>query len=145
MTPKRKILYLVCGLILPYWALAAYMVLRTAANPGHKLPPWLPLIAGYYLFGSILLVTILSRKISRNGALQNSKKPRPAPSWINAWAVYLIVIWSGSFLWGLYKTIIGDFPLNSAVLAGTLLLSFIGLFSWLWYRDYQARNQDTNS
>lgn len=141
MTPKYKILYLALGLVLPYWGLGIYMVLRSVAHPQQGLPTWLPLAAGYYLLGSIAAITLVARRHTGNALQQSPERLQATPVRTKAWALYLMVIWAGCFLWGLYKTITGDYPLKKAIPADVLLLSFIVLFSWLWYSDYRARNR----
>jgi hypothetical protein len=144
MTPRRKILFLMCGLILLYMALVVYFVFPRSGHPEPMLPSWFPYFGLSYIFGSIVLVVFLSRRISRNAAQEASTKAQSDPSLARAWVMYLIAIWSGLFIYGVYGTLKGDFPVERAIPAGAFLLAFIGLFSWLLYRDTQTRKHPTN-
>jgi hypothetical protein len=60
--PKTKVRMLIFGLVLPYFAVAMYFVLRIQEHP---LPSWFPYFGLSYLLGTIILVTAYSRRISR--------------------------------------------------------------------------------
>jgi hypothetical protein len=51
----------------------------------------------------------------------------------------LIAFWVFLFLYGVAKVWSGAIPLNRGIPAGILLLSFIGVFSFLAYRDKKNR------
>ncbi len=144
MTPRRKIAFLMYGLILAYMALLIYFVFPRSGHPEPVLPSWFPYFGLSYIFGSIVLVVFLSRRVSSNAAQGVSTTPRSTPWRARAWATYLIAIWSGLFIYGAYRTLKGDFPMERAIPAGAFLLAFIGLFSWSLCRDIQARKNQTN-
>jgi hypothetical protein len=144
MTPRRKIAFLMYGLILAYIALVMYFIFPRSGHPEPVLPSWFPYFGLSYIFGSIVLVVFLSRRVSSNAAQGASATPQSAPSWARAWVIYLIAIWSGLLIYGAYGTLKGDFPMQRAIPAGAFLLAFIGLFSWFLYRDTLARKDQTN-
>ena len=144
MTPRRKIVFLMFDLILPYMALVMYFVFPRSDHPEQILPSWFPYFGLSYILGSIVLVMVVSRRISRNAPQEVSTKAQSTPWWARAWVMYLIAIWSGLFIYGAYRTGKGDFPMERAIPAGAFLLAFIGLFSWSLYRDNQARKHRTN-
>ncbi len=144
MSPKRKVVFLIFGLILPYMAVVMYFVFP---RPGHAhpiLPGWFPYFGLSYILGSIVPVMVVSRKTFRNAPQQVPKKQQ-ALAWLGrAWAMYLVVVWSGAFVWGAYRTAKGDFQMKNAIPAGAFLLAFIGLFSSSLYHDYRARKNQAD-
>ena len=125
MQAKNKIRTLIFGLVLPYFAVVMYFVLRIQDDP---LPTWFPYFGMTYLLGTIILVTVASRRIVRGTQPQTPVKPRPALRIApRAWARYLIAAWCGFFLWGAVETIKGKVEWQRAVPAGAFLLAFIGL------------------
>jgi hypothetical protein len=137
MQPKNKIRALIFGLVLPYFALVMYFVLRIQDHP---LPTWFPYFGLTYLLGSIILVTVVSRK-NRQGEQPKVVQSRPALRLVlRAWAGYLIAVWSGLFLWGAAETIRGKLEWQRALPVGAFLLAFIGLFARLLYTDIKPPN-----
>jgi hypothetical protein len=127
------------GLILPYMAVAMYFALRIQEHP---LPTWFPYFGLSYILGTIILVTVFSRRFNRSTQPLFSENPRPSLRLMaRAWAGYLILIWSGGFLWGLYETIIGKFEWQRAIPAGAFLLAFIAIFSRALYGDFKRQIQ----
>ncbi len=145
MTPRRKIALLMFGLILPYMALVMYFVFPRSGHPEPILPSWFPYFGLSYILGSIVLVMAVSRRISRNLPQGVSTTPRSTAWWTRARATYLIAIWTGLFIYGAYRTLKGDFPMERSIPAGAFLLAVIGLFSWLLYRDIRAQKDRTNT
>jgi hypothetical protein len=135
--PKNKIRALIFGLVLPYFAVVMYFVLRIQDHP---LPTWFPYFGLTYLLGSIILVTLVSRRIAR--AVQpKAVQPRPALRVLmRAWAGYLIAAWCGLFLWGAVETARGKLEWQHALPAGAFLLAFIGIFARLLYTDIKPPN-----
>jgi len=139
MKPKVKTLILMFGLILPYMAVVMYFALRIQERP---LPTWFPYFGLSYILGTVILVTVFSRRFQRTAQPQSSEKQRPALRWIlRAWAGYLLVVWSGGFVWGLYETIIGKLEWQRAIPAGVFLLAFIAIFSRALYGDFKRQMQ----
>jgi hypothetical protein len=138
MKPRTKILVLIFSLIVPYMALAMYFVLRIGE---HSLPTWFPYFGIFYILGTMIFVMLFSRRISRGAPPGPAAKPRPAALWLaRTWSAYLVIIWSGFFIWGAYQTISGNFEWQRALFAGACLLAFIGLFSRSLYRDFKGSN-----
>ena len=127
---------LMFALILPYFGLAVYFALRLPQKP---LPEWLPYLGAFYIFATILLVVLASQRLSR-GSIQQRANPRPAPAGIRGRVLGLLLSWCALLSYGTFKTLEGEIPLERAAPAGAILLSFIGLFIWLLYRDTQARS-----
>lgn len=136
ITPKNKIFALVFSLILPYMAIVVFFASRLPQQP---LPRWFPYFGACYIFASILLATVMGRRIARNAPQQNSAKSQATSRWVRGRVIGLIGLWSLMFLYGAYRTLNGDFPLERAIPAGVILLAFIGLFAWLLYRDCRTR------
>jgi hypothetical protein len=133
--PKNKIRALIFALVLPYFAMAMYFVLRIQEHP---LPIWFPYFGMAYLLGSIILIAVLSRKVARDSHPQTAVQPRPAVRLaLRAWAGYLIAAWCGFFLWGAVETIQGKLEWQRALPAGAFLLAFIVLFARWLYTDIQ--------
>jgi hypothetical protein len=135
MTPKNKIFALVFSLILPYMAIVVFFA---SSLPQQPLPRWFPYFGACYIFASILLASIMGRRIARNAPQQSSPKSQAASRWVRGRVIGLIGFWSLLLLYGAYRTLNGDFPLERAIPAGGILLAAIGLFSWLLYRDYRT-------
>ncbi len=141
--PKARILALTFGLILPYVALATYFALRIQEHP---VPTWFPYFGLSYILGTIILVIVFSRRISRDVQAETAAKSRPVVLWLGrAWSAYLLVIWSGLFLWGAYQTISGNLEWHRALPAGAFLLAFIALLSWSLYKDIKRPTQQMPS
>jgi hypothetical protein len=135
---KNKIRALIFVLAFPYFAVVMYFVLRIQEHP---LPTWFPYFGMTYLLGSIILVTVVSRRIARGTQPQTTVQSRPAVRVaLRAWAGYLIAVWCGLFLWGSVETIQGKLEWQRALPAGAFLLAFIALFARLLYTDFKHPN-----
>jgi len=127
------------GLILPYFCLVTYFVLRIQEHP---LPTWFPYFALCYLLGSMILVVAFSRKIARGEQSQSLQKSQAARrSMLRTWAGYLIAVWAVLFLYGAYQTVMGRLEWQRTLPAGAFLLAFIGLFGRLLYVDIRPPSQ----
>ena len=136
MQSKNKIRALIIGLVLPYFAVVMYFVLRIQEHP---LPTWFPYFGLTYLLGSMILVTVVSRRIAAGTQPQTSVQSRPAVRIaVRAWVGYLLAVWCGGFLWGVVETIKGKLEWQRAGPAGAFLLAFIGLFARLLYTDIKG-------
>jgi len=63
--------------------------------------------------GSIILVTLVSRRIARGTQPQTAVQSRPAVRIaVRAWVGYLLAVWCGGFLWGAVETIKGKLSRN---------------------------------
>jgi hypothetical protein len=133
---KNKIRALIFGLVLPYMAMVMYFSLRIQEHP---LPTWFPYFGMSYLLGSIILVTVVSRRIARGTQPQTAVQSRPGVRIaVRAWVGYLLAVWCGGFLWGAVETIKGKLEWQRAVPAGAFLLAFIVLFGRLLYTDVRG-------
>jgi hypothetical protein len=133
---KNKIRALIFGLVLPYFAFVMYFAFRIQEHP---LPTWFPYFGMTYLLGSIILVTSVSRRITRDTQPQTAVQSRPAVRIaVRAWVGYLLAVWCGGFLWGAVETIRGKLQWQRAVPAGAFLLAFIGIFGRLLYTDIRG-------
>ena len=141
--PKNKILVLIFGLLLPYFALVMYFVLRIQGHPKEQpFPSWFPYFGITYLLGTILLVSVVGRRIARSAQANSppNVKPRPAVRIaIRAWAGYLVAVWCIFFLYGAFETVRGKFEWQRALPAGAFLLAFIALFARWLYTDLKAK------
>lgn len=142
MKPKTKIVALIFGLILPYIAMVMYFGIRMQ---NHPLPTWFPYFGLSYMLGTIILVKVFSRKISRTAQPQTVKEIQPGRIALRLCTGYLVAVWSGLFVYGSYLTIIGHLEWRRSVPAGAFLLAFIGLFSRLLYSDIKRTRQDRTS
>jgi hypothetical protein len=99
--PKTKIRALIFGLVLPYFAIVMYFVLRMQEQP---LPTWFPYFGLSYLLATMILVTAFSRKVARNAQPQSVQRSQPVRRlMLRAWAGYLVAVWCGGLLWGFTK------------------------------------------
>ena len=105
MSARRKIVFLILGLILPFLAFAMYFVVAISRHPSKVFPVWLAYFAFFYIFGSVVLVMVVSRKLARTTSQHTA--------WARAFASRLIAIWSGLFFYGAYRTIKGDIPIGT--------------------------------
>ena len=146
MKPKNKILGLIFALLLPYFALVMYFVLRVQRQPKEQpLPTWFPYFGMVYILGTILIVSVFSRRIAHNAQgkpTDNTATPRPVVrTAMRAWAGYLIVVWCAFFVYGAVETVKGKFEWQRALPAGAFLLIFIVLFSRWLYTDIKNQQQ----
>ena len=133
MQARNKVRALIFGLVLPYFAVVMYFVLRIQEHP---LPTWFPYFGLSYLLGSVILVSVVSRRIARGTEPQTAVRSRPAVRIVlKAWAGYLIAVWCVFFLWGAVETIKGKLEWQRALPAGVFLLAFIALFARWLYTD----------
>jgi len=138
---KAKILVLIYGLTLPYVALVLYFALRLHDHP---LPTWFPYFGLSYMLASMLVVVVVSR--NNRHTTPPEKAARPVSGWrwvLRAWMGYLVVLWSGFFLWGAYLALKGRLEWQRSLLAGAFLLAFIALFSWALCKDFTRQDKPT--
>jgi len=124
------------GLIVPYMAVVMYFSFRIQEHP---LPAWFPYFGLSYMLGTISFVVVFGRKIS-GSAKWGSADPAQRQG-LRLWAGYLILIWSGLFLWGAYRAIEGQLAWQRAIPLGAFLLAFIALFTRLLHKDADSGTQ----
>jgi hypothetical protein len=133
LKPKTKTVLVTLGVFLPYFVIAFYFAFRIQRHP---LPAWFPYFGLSYMLAGLILIPMITRRISRGAQPQIPAAPQPVRQLaLRAYAGYLILIWSGLFLYGAYLTIIGNLEWRRAIPAGAFLLAFIALFSRLLYTD----------
>jgi protein-S-isoprenylcysteine O-methyltransferase Ste14 len=144
MTARTKVRSLIFAFVVPYFVLVMYFAIRVSEHP---LPSWLPYFGMSYLLATMIVISILSRRIYRATPKESPQRPRPVLQGLaRGWASYLVLVWSIGFVWGAYHTIRGDFPWQRALPAGAFLLVFIGIFARLVYKDMKrpASTSDSN-
>jgi len=141
--PKNKILALIFGLVIPYFALVMYFVLHIQGHPNEQpFPSWFPYFGMAYLLGTILLVSTVSRRIARSTQAASTPRVTTRPVVriaMRAWAGYLVAVWCIFFLYGAVETVRGKFEWQRALPAGAFLLVFIAIFARWLYTDIMAK------
>ena len=127
---------LIFALTIPYFAVVLALVWRDARHP---FPSWFPLVAGCYLFIGVFVVSMVGVRLSRSQSAPKTEQSQLLARRMRARGLSLVIVWGSFFVYGAYRTWEGDFPLERAIPAGVLLLLFIGLFSWLLYRDNKGQ------
>jgi hypothetical protein len=143
MSRKVKTLLLLMAFMVPYIAILVPTVL---SYHGGLIPTWIPLTGGFYMLFTLVTVTLFSQHLAKkqNGGAAVQPDPQTAAS-AKSLAMRLIGLWSLFFLYGAAKVWSGAIPLDRAIPAGILLMSFIGAFSWFAYRGSKNRTTDTAS
>lgn len=136
MKPKQKWLILIFVLIAPYLAVMVFLMSR---YPPNHIPAWIPLGGGCYLLATIIFVGLFGRRIVKVQPVPAASTRPQAATTARLWAAYLIAVWSGFFLYGAFKFLKGEIPVERAVPAGALLLAFILVFAWFLRRDIKSR------
>jgi hypothetical protein len=134
MTPKyRPVLFIgtVFVLMAPYLGFVMYYSRRF---PSNQWPAWFTNTIAVWFIANFLIITLLTRRISRGQAVA-PQKARVASAIVQIFSSYLLIVWSVLFLYGAKETIQGKLPLNRAIPAGAFLLLFIGVFGWGLYRS----------
>jgi hypothetical protein len=143
MTPKKKFVFLVFATVSPYAALVMYFAFPRQNHAG-QIPEWLPYFGLSYMLAAMIVGAIVSRRVFRDAPkLPETKTQSVLARVAELWALYLVLVWSGLFIYGVRDVIIGVLPLRRAIPAGAFLLAFIGLFSWSLFRSYGARKYPT--
>jgi len=138
MTAPQKRIAIVFGLIVPYVFFVFFMILSTAGH-SDKLPAWVPFAGAGYLLLAIFLGVVLSRRIKGDEPPRDPERAQVSMNWARSYGTRLVVLWSGLFVYGAYRTVKGDFPLERAIPAGLLLLGFIAVFGWSVFRIKKAQ------
>ena len=147
MNPKFRMGILVgaaFALIVPYLAFVMYFSTRF---PQGNWPTWFTNTILVWFVANFLALTLLARRISKKqgaveplGAKRLSEKTKLAVWFTRIFASYLVLVWTGLFLYGVMGTIQGKYPLSRALPAGAFLLFFIGLFGWSVYRSFPKKD-----
>jgi hypothetical protein len=141
--PKTKILLLLAAFVVPYMALVMYFAFQYRNLP---FPPWFPYFGLSYILGGSILFAVLRQRIARKAPPGSLEKLKPSiKRRLLVWQGYLIVVWSALLLWGIYETIMGEYPWQRTLPAGAFLLAFIVLFSLSFKQLKKAPTQDPTS
>jgi hypothetical protein len=145
MSPKARVTLLLLGLAFPYLVFVLYFILTAIPGSENPFPSWFPWVALTYMLSGIVAASVLGPRIFRNAPPPPQAQARRAFTIAKGWSLYLVLVWSGFFLYGGYRTLKGDFPLERALPAGAFLLAFIGIFAWSLRRMNAASKQAKSS
>ena len=145
MSPKTKVSILFLGLAFPYMLFVLFFALKAAPGSTHPFPSWFPWVALTYMLTSILLASVLTPRFFRNASRPPDAQAGGYLRIAEGQTLYLVLLWSGLFIYGAYKTLHGDLPIERALPAGAFLLAFIGLFAWSGRRMRAAGGQAKSS
>jgi len=145
ISPKSKVTILFLCLGLPYMLFVLFFALRAAPGSANPFPSWFPWVALTYMLSTISLASLLVPRFFRNVARPPAAQADSYLMLAKVQSLSLIVVWSCLFIYGGYKTLQGDFPLERALPAGAFLLAFIGLFAWSLRRTQAASQQSKSS
>jgi hypothetical protein len=141
MSPKIKVTILFSGLALPYIIFVLFFALRAAPGSTNPFPSWFPWVALTYMLSSIVLASLLTPRFFRNAPPPPEAEARQYLKRATGQTLSLILLWACLFIYGAYKTLKGDVPLERAIPGGGFLLAFIGLFAWSLRRTKAASGQ----
>jgi hypothetical protein len=127
MKPRVKILVLLICLMLPYMAFVLHFVSRL---PEHPLPGWFPYVAACYFFGSILLATVLNKRIAAGAPPQNLEQQKIQRSSSARAARMLGYIW----LLGPVFYFLSGGPVKEPAWVTVFGLLWVGFLSWASFR-----------
>ena len=131
MNPRIKFLLLIFGLTLPYLAFALHFMMQ---YPSNHQPEWLVNTLAIWFCSNFVIAMIASKHIFR-GTKTPAAPPAPLPPekrlpvQIAMWfSTYLVIVWTGLFIYGIFEVVSGEAELRRALLAGGMLLFFIVIF-----------------
>ncbi len=127
----------------PYMAFAIYFL---GQYPSDNEPEWLTTtLAVWFTANFLILVWILRRRAREPTASQNTPVSPAATATLNSgliiWMGWLLVVWSVFLIYGFVETVTGQIPLRRALVAGTFLLLFIGLFGKGLYGELRKKRR----
>lgn len=138
MNPKYKPFVLLAAtfaLMVPYMGFMMHIAFRF---PHGHWPDWVGNTMLAWFATNFLLLFLLTRRIYKKPT-GDTEKPRRTPmKWLVRFSC-LVVFWCGLFVYGLYQTILGKYPMKRALPAGAFLLFFIVLFGWVIYREFRKK------
>jgi hypothetical protein len=133
MKPKARMLFLIVSLMLPYMGFVMY---RALTHPQHPFPSWFLYIGPCYFIGSIVLVTVLRKRIIAGAQPLRAEVQRVQTVSAARAARRLGYIW----LVGPVFYILNGGLSREPVWITVLGLSWVGFLSWASFRV--ARNID---
>ena len=139
MTAQKKFVLLIFGMVLPYMAFVMYFALSMPSGTA-RLPMWFAYFGMSYFLLCTVVAAVIGRKWFRNTVTTPLTKKQSILARIGElWVLYLVIVWTGLFIYGVRDVISGELPLGRAIPGGLFLLAFIGIFSWSLHRSFQAR------
>jgi hypothetical protein len=131
MKPKAKILVLILGLTLPYMSFVIY---RAFTHPQHPFPSWFLYVGPCYFIGSIILATVLGKRIIANAQPLRAEEQKAQTVSAARAARRLGYIW----LIGPVFYVLNGGPIRQPWWVTVLGFSWVGFLSWASFRA--ARN-----
>ena len=131
MKPKARMLFVIVSLMLPYMGFVMY---RALTHPQHPFPSWFLYIGPCYFIGSIILVTVLRKRIIAGVQPLRAEEQKAQTVSAARAARMLGYIW----LAGPVFYLLNGGPFREPVWLTVLVLSWVGFLSWASFRV--ARN-----
>jgi hypothetical protein len=141
MNPRQRFFILFLILWAPAMTVMMFLILR---YPPNNVPVWIPVGWGFYMLATIVLVALFGRRIVKAPLSPAAQPDQQNTTSAMGGAVMLIVVWTGFFLYGTFKFVRGEIPVERAIPAGSLLVAFILVFTWLLLRDAKSRRMIDN-
>lgn len=98
-----------------------------------------------WFVANFLILMLVAKKMFRKQTTERERQVTGTEqagriqSGVQTRTTYLLVVWSGMFLYGAIETIQGKIPLVRAIPAGAFLLFFIALFGWAFYQSRRRK------
>jgi hypothetical protein len=127
MKPNSKMFFVIFGLMVPYMGFVIY---RTLTHPQHPLPGWFLYVGPVYFAGSIVLATVLRRRMMQS-APPISTGQHQAQSFFGARAARRL---GYTWLLGSFIYLLNGGPSRKRLWVAVLCLSWVGLLSCFSFR-----------
>jgi len=142
MNPRQRLFILFLLLWAPAMALMMFLILR---YPPNNIPVWIPVGWGFYMLTTIVLVALFGRRIIKAPLSPAAQPDQQNTTSAMRGVIVLIAVWTGFLLYGTFRFVRGEIPAERAIPAGSLLLAFILVFTWLLLRDAKSRRMINNA
>ena len=144
MNPKQRsaaFLAVTFVLMAPYLGFVMYLSLHL---PQKHWPAWATNTIALWFAANFLVLALVATKMFRKQPVarqsaEETKKASAVLVLVPMFGLYLVIVWTGLFLYGAKETIEGKYLLSRAIPAGAFLLLSIGIFSWSLYRSWRKR------
>jgi hypothetical protein len=136
MTPKYRatvFLGITSAIMAPFLGFVMYYSPRF---PSGRWPVWFTNTVAVWFIANFLLVTLLTRRVFKKQVVEPQKTNRVLTTALSV-VLYLVILWSGFFVYGVIEAVQGKIALNRAIPAGAFLLFFVGIFGWSLYRSWR--------
>jgi hypothetical protein len=127
---------IVFAVMAPYMGFIMYVSFKFPA--GHW-PMWVTNSMMVWFAASFLLVVLVAKRLFKNQNV-DPERSRHALKAVRIRYSFLLVFWSGLFVYGVIRTVQGKVALNRAIPAGAFLLFFIAMFAWGLYRPARRKS-----